>query len=296
MPPELYSSPHGVRFCVKIRDLSKRAKVKNRTPANTGEQAKESVRQELKTLYTPPHSTRFIQDMRNKIINIYDYIDYRVLLSEEFLSRVAGNHGYSMRAFARDLNLSPGFLSEVMRGKKTLSLAKGRELFALMGLQGEELNYVENLITYRDNPDLGIRNLALSYLKKKYNRAPFEPDESKELLLKSADHFMIHGIVEGIPQVTEILAFTERILSWMQKNGGVSAPEKMCHMLVMGFDQDSYSVALEAHKHLIKTLCRISNQSKKTDHIVFYSDSLLTMSPRAEGEKLIPISYNGPEL
>jgi uncharacterized protein (TIGR02147 family) len=287
--------------------------------------------------------------MQRKIRNIYNYIDYRILITDEFMARVSENHSYSLRTYAQELALSPGFLSEVMRGKKCLSLKKGRETFAKLGFQSDELDYAENLIAFKDIEDQGLKRISWSFIEAKYNRAPFQPDESKELLLKSADHFIVHGIVGGFSEATEILAITKRlgisldrtlevltefvgadymkleneqytlvdinltlrnherlivvqkqftdlILTMMEKNGGVSAPEKMCHMLVMGFDEDSYALALESHKQLIKSLCRISDQSKKVDRLVFYADSLLTLSPELAKEKLSPPGYSGPEI
>jgi uncharacterized protein (TIGR02147 family) len=48
-------------------------------------------------------------------------IDYRQTLKNELKLRVRANPRYSLRAFARDLGLSPASLSEVLSGKKGLS-------------------------------------------------------------------------------------------------------------------------------------------------------------------------------
>jgi uncharacterized protein (TIGR02147 family) len=47
--------------------------------------------------------------------------DYRQMLQQELLRRVARNSQYSLRAFARDLDLSPGFLSGLLAHRKGLS-------------------------------------------------------------------------------------------------------------------------------------------------------------------------------
>jgi len=47
--------------------------------------------------------------------------DFREILVEEFLKRRKRNSNYSLRAFARDLKLSPAAVSEVFRSKRKLS-------------------------------------------------------------------------------------------------------------------------------------------------------------------------------
>lgn len=49
------------------------------------------------------------------------------ILRPHFLARVAKNPKYSLRAFARDLGVSPAFLSMLFSGKKSLSVARAME-------------------------------------------------------------------------------------------------------------------------------------------------------------------------
>jgi uncharacterized protein (TIGR02147 family) len=49
---------------------------------------------------------------------------FNVFLHQEFLRRQAKNKSYSRRAFARDLGISPGFLSQLFSGQKNLSADK----------------------------------------------------------------------------------------------------------------------------------------------------------------------------
>ena len=53
-----------------------------------------------------------------------NYIGYSELLREEFAQRKELNLSYSLRAFARDLKMSPAALSMVLKKKKGISLAK----------------------------------------------------------------------------------------------------------------------------------------------------------------------------
>ena len=63
---------------------------------------------------------------------------YRFYLEREFRSRVRRNPGYSMRSFARDLEIPPSKLSEVLRGIKEFSPRRAREVAARLRLGEEE--------------------------------------------------------------------------------------------------------------------------------------------------------------
>jgi len=51
------------------------------------------------------------------------------LLQKEFATRVARNKNYSLRAFARDLELAPSTVSEIMSGKYKLSDERLAEIY-----------------------------------------------------------------------------------------------------------------------------------------------------------------------
>lgn len=51
----------------------------------------------------------------------FETLNYRQIILAEFERRRKRNHGYSMRAFSRDLSLSPSRLGEILRGKVGLS-------------------------------------------------------------------------------------------------------------------------------------------------------------------------------
>ncbi len=53
-----------------------------------------------------------------------DLRDYRHFLKEELEVRKANNERYSLRAFARDLGMSPAFLVSIMKGTKNISEEK----------------------------------------------------------------------------------------------------------------------------------------------------------------------------
>jgi len=68
-------------------------------------------------------------------------VSYQTVLRDELEYRRSRNAGYSLRAFARDLAMAPSSLTEVLGGRKGISLPKARKLARRLGLR-EDLREV----------------------------------------------------------------------------------------------------------------------------------------------------------
>jgi uncharacterized protein (TIGR02147 family) len=66
---------------------------------------------------------------------------YKQIILEEFDRRVKLNSRYSLRAFARDLSISPSHLSELMNGKHGLSRARAIRIAEKLKLDKEEFEF-----------------------------------------------------------------------------------------------------------------------------------------------------------
>ena len=62
---------------------------------------------------------------------------FKQLLRDELQKRRSRNPYYSLRAFARDMDVSPSRLSEVMNGKDVPTLETGRKMIDALGLPEE---------------------------------------------------------------------------------------------------------------------------------------------------------------
>jgi uncharacterized protein (TIGR02147 family) len=69
----------------------------------------------------------------------------RQFLSEELARRTKVNPRYSQRAFARQMGLSPGELSEIVRGKRGLSLRSALRVSQALGLSPSETRHLITL-------------------------------------------------------------------------------------------------------------------------------------------------------
>lgn len=72
-------------------------------------------------------------------VNSQSFSPLQTLLHDEFRRRKEKNTQYSLRSFARHLSLSPGFLSMLMNGKRTLSNEKLHLVAQKLALSPQEL-------------------------------------------------------------------------------------------------------------------------------------------------------------
>lgn len=268
--------------------------------------------------------------MIKKIENVYDYLDYRILLSDDFMARSSNNLNYSLRAYSRDLSLSPGFLSDLLRGNKDLSPGKGRKVFSTLGFDDVEVAYIEKLIIYKSSTDESQKQDAHSYIQDQFNKTNSAIDNSKDLVLKSSIHFMIYGIAIKLNSLLDIFnmtdqleisrsdvqnalnefvagqyltekdgqyfenktnlavrnnefllptltGFSNHITQIIKKNGPLKAGGNVAHGFIFGLNKQSHELAVEAHRHYVKSICRIANNPAPADRFIFVSDFFLVV-------------------
>lgn len=109
--------------------------------------------------------------------------DYRDVLRLEFEKRTRRNPRYSMGAFARDLELSPSRLSEVLSGKQGLSPARARIVGSKMGLKTHKLEWFCDLVTTQHARSRSAKALAAGRLARQPQGIQAE-DVSQERLQK----------------------------------------------------------------------------------------------------------------
>jgi len=77
---------------------------------------------------------------------IYERNCYRNILKDEYELRASQNPLYSLRAFARDLKLSPASLSEILKGKQGLSIEKAKKITHTLQMNKNESDYFCDLV------------------------------------------------------------------------------------------------------------------------------------------------------
>ncbi len=143
--------------------------------------------------------------------------DYRQLVAMEFDRRKGKNLKYSLRAYARDLKISPSFLSEVLSGKSAFSKEQGQSWAQTMGFNDEEQDFVVTLVEVSEGRSETIRSAARVWL----NRLRMDSDVEKlkiDAFVLIADwyHFAI----------VEVLRLSEAVhnIHWIAERLGILEP------------------------------------------------------------------------
>jgi len=90
--------------------------------------------------------------------------DYRSILKKRLEERCRANPRYSLRAFARDLKISPSRLSEILRGKQGLSKQYSEQIAHRLGLNESESHLFTSMVTLTDARSKKERTLAQTLL------------------------------------------------------------------------------------------------------------------------------------
>lgn len=96
---------------------------------------------------------------------IFEYQDYRSYLKAVFEERARVSEGYSRRAFADKAGLSHSFLSEVLSGKKALSMELAYKIAVNLDLVDSETTYFCLLVQISNEKDPSFREHLIRRLR-----------------------------------------------------------------------------------------------------------------------------------
>ncbi len=97
------------------------------------------------------------------------------ILRQILLKKIKANPAYSARAFARDIGVSPAFVTMILNGKKTINLNRAVEISQALKLQEKEKQALINATMQEAGMDLQVKGVL--------NR--------KELIDLSEEQFMV---------------------------------------------------------------------------------------------------------
>jgi uncharacterized protein (TIGR02147 family) len=120
--------------------------------------------------------------------------DYKDILKKHFEKKVKLNARYSLRAFARDIDISSARLSHVMNGKYGLSVKAGEQIAKRLGMSKNETHVFCNLIAAQHARSVSAKNKAKELLKKSdYIYSDIEVDTFK--VISDWYHFAIVELI-----------------------------------------------------------------------------------------------------
>lgn len=121
----------------------------------------------------------------------FDYLD---ILRKEFDARKSGNQSYSLRAFARDLELSPSRLSEVLSNKSGLSEKTAQKVAQKIRLSPSETKLFVELVNKKHARSSKARQNANEYLESNFNKNSISLDGFK--VISDWYYFAILSVME----------------------------------------------------------------------------------------------------
>lgn len=136
------------------------------------------------------------------------------VLNQEFSLRKDRNAAYSLRAFARDLELSPSRLSEVMKGKQGLSEANAEAVARKITRRPEERAFIKDLVLAGSARNQMVRELAKERLKEAREAASLRGLREDQFKL-IADWY--HG---AILELTQLVDFQSNA-NWISERLGI---------------------------------------------------------------------------
>jgi uncharacterized protein (TIGR02147 family) len=107
-------------------------------------------------------------------VDIYRYDDFRLFLRDCYEQKKAADADYSFRVFAREAGFSnPGFLNDVIKGRRKLSSDATEKMAQVFGLSAIENTYFELLVEYGQTRDEQKRTEAYKSMLSRRNRSAF---------------------------------------------------------------------------------------------------------------------------
>lgn len=100
---------------------------------------------------------------------------YQAALKYEFEQRQKRNPMYSLRAYARDLDLSPSHLSKVLANKSGLSTHRAMIVARNMGLQNRNIKWFKSLVEAQHSRNSHVKQRAQKNILRYDSEGPISP-------------------------------------------------------------------------------------------------------------------------
>jgi uncharacterized protein (TIGR02147 family) len=147
-------------------------------------------------------------------------VGFRSLLRDELLARCKKNPLYSARALARDLRVSPAFLSQVLSGKRKLSEQRSYEISERLGWDSERRRVFTGLVRYDNAASAQTKETILEELH--------GVARTRELMIADLELDRFKVVADwhhmAIAELTQVEGF-KASPRWIARRLGISAQE-----------------------------------------------------------------------
>lgn len=139
------------------------------------------------------------------------YMSFREILADVFSERRAKNPSYSMRAFARDIDILPSRLSDILNGKQGLSESKAQKILGKLNLPEDTKSHFLNLVMASHSRSKSARKIAQKNLQAQTLNPNVSLSEEQFSQIADWHYFAVLELVQifdhvnDIPQIAEAL-------------------------------------------------------------------------------------------
>ena len=125
------------------------------------------------------------------MINIFDYQNYRLYLSDLFIEKKQRNRGFSHRDVLKKMGISStGFLSNVLSGRNNLTITHIVSLCKVLKLNKLESSYFEIMVLFTQAKTIDEKNTYFSRIVK-LQKSKFKSLKPEQLSLFAKWHFAV---------------------------------------------------------------------------------------------------------
>ena len=112
-------------------------------------------------------------------MNIYEFDDYRIFLKEQY-ELIQSESWFSCRKFADRVGISnPGYVNDVIAGRRPLSKTSAEKLGNFFGLRSAELSFFKLLIEFGQAKNGTVREELYRQIQIRRSRSRFARVDSK---------------------------------------------------------------------------------------------------------------------
>lgn len=152
-------------------------------------------------------------------------MDYRLLLREELVARCKRNPAYSARAMARDLKLSPPFLSQILSGQRVLAEDRAQSIANRLAWPRWKKTVFVHLVRHKQAREPQLRENILNEVKTVMKRQAARATRPKFDAILLEEFSLVAGWQHSaIYQLTDLQDFRDDP-EWIARKLGLSALE-----------------------------------------------------------------------
>ncbi len=155
--------------------------------------------------------------------------DYRVTLRENFESRVNRNKSYSLRSFARDIEIPASRLSEILNNKRGTTVKNGLKIAKNLNLnKNETLKFILSIEAIHSRSNQRKEEAKLLLLKKSRELPSNYLNKEKFDVIASWYHYAILELLSLKESFTDSSSIAKRLgISKIQSSQALSRLEKL---------------------------------------------------------------------